>query len=94
MYRIFAVAVALAAAPALAQGPLGNAPINGPKTRVMTLGSVHLSGHESWTPAMLEPLLAKLAAFQPTIITHEGLSGEQCSALKTFPDATGIAYSQ
>ena len=60
----------------------------------MTLGSVHLSEHESWTPAMLEPLLNKLSAYAPKIITHEGLSGEQCAALKAFPHTTGEAYSQ
>ena len=94
MIRIFAAVALLIAAPVSAQGPLGAVPIGGPRTKVMTLGSVHLSEHESWTPAMLEPLLAKLAAFKPTIITHEGLSGEQCAALKMFPDATGPAYRQ
>jgi hypothetical protein len=94
MIRMLAAAFGLIAAPVAAQGPLGKVPIKGPATRVMTLGSVHLSEFEHWTPAMLEPLLAKLAAFKPAIITHEGLSGDQCAALKMRPDVTGTAYSQ
>ena len=94
MFRVIIALAAMIAAPAMAQGPLGSAPINGPKTRVMTLGSMHLSEHSTWTPAMLEPLLAKLTAFAPAIITIEGLSGQQCAALKLFPEVTGGAYSQ
>ena len=60
----------------------------------MTLGSVHLSAFESWNPAMLEPLLVKLAAFSPGVITIEGISGEQCAALKATADSTGSAYSE
>ena len=33
---------------------------------------------------MLAPLLDKLAAFKPDIITHEGVSGEQCDTLKRY----------
>ena len=94
MIRILAALAAAIAAPAAAQGPLGSVPIAGPRTQVMTLGSMHLSEHAAWTPEMLEPLLAKLAAFAPAVITIEGLSGQQCAALKLFPDATGQAYSQ
>lgn len=63
----------------------------GPPTEVLTLGTAHLS--QMKTPpsaAMLAPLLNRLAAFRPTIITHEGISGEQCDTLKryaaTYPD--------
>ncbi len=94
MFRMLAAVAALIAAPAVAQGPLGDAPISGPKSRVMTLGTMHLSEHAGWTPAMLEPLLARLTAFAPALITIEGLSGQQCAALKLFPDVTGQAYSQ
>ncbi|GAA4721100.1 hypothetical protein H9L13_09670 [Sphingomonas lutea] len=94
MFRIVAALATLVAAPAMAQGPLGSVPINGPKTQVMTLGSMHLSEHAGWSPAMLEPLLAKLSAFAPDVVTIEGLSGQQCAALKLFPDVTGRAYSQ
>lgn len=57
----------------------------GVPTQVLTLGSSHLS--ELPTPPtreMLAPLIDKLAAFKPDIITHEGISGEQCDVLKRF----------
>lgn len=51
----------------------------GPRTKVATLGSIHIGElGATFDPVTLEPLLNKLAAFNPTIITHEGLSGEQC----------------
>lgn len=57
--------------------------VTGPKTQVATLGSIHLSELGSaFDPATLAPLLTKLATFNPTIITHEGLSGEQCELLQ------------
>jgi hypothetical protein len=34
------------------------------------------------TPETLDPLLDKLAKFNPTIITYEGLSGEQCELVQ------------
>ena len=92
-YRLLALVAAIAASPVAAQGPLASAPIAGPPTQVMTLGSMHLSEHKHWTPAMLEPLLGKLAAYKPSIITYEGVSGEQCAAMGLFPDATGPATS-
>jgi hypothetical protein len=57
--------------------------IAGPTTKVAVLGSTHLSQLSgTFDPTTLEPLLAKLAAFNPTIITHEGLSGEQCELVQ------------
>lgn len=57
----------------------------GPPTQVLTLGSPHLSQIDvTATPEMLAPLLDKLAAFKPDVITHEGISGEQCDTLKRF----------
>jgi hypothetical protein len=57
----------------------------GPPTQVLTLGSAHLGQMETpITPAMLSPLLDKLAAFNPDIITHEGLSGEQCDVVNKY----------
>ena len=63
----------------------------GPPTDVLTLGTAHLSQMKTApSAAMLAPLLDRLAAFRPTIITHEGISGEQCDMLKryvtTYPD--------
>ena len=49
----------------------------GPPTQVLTIGSTHLGQIKTVvTPEMLVPLLDKLAAYKPEIITHEGRSGE------------------
>lgn len=64
--------------------------LNGPATQMLSLGSPHLS---EWpvkvTPELLAPLLDKLARFAPQVITHEGISGEQCDLLRrhaaTYP---------
>lgn len=58
---------------------------DGPPTQVLTIGSTHLGQIKTAvTPEMLVPLLGKLATFKPDIITHEGLSGEQCDTLKRY----------
>ncbi|PAX07279.1 DUF5694 domain-containing protein [Sphingomonas lenta] len=60
--------------------------VAGQPTEVMVLGTPHLSGlPETFTPAALEPLLDRLAAWQPTVITIEAISGEQCDALRRYP---------
>lgn len=57
----------------------------GAPTQVLTIGSAHLAQlPKPVTEEMLEPLLVKLAAFKPDIITHERLSGEQCDMLKRY----------
>ena len=57
----------------------------GPPTQVLTIGSTHLGQIKvAVTPEMLTPLLDKLAAFKPDIITHEGISGEQCDMLERY----------
>lgn len=57
----------------------------GPATQVLTIGSAHLSQLETpITPQIMAPLMNKLAAFNPTIITHEGLSGEQCDIVNQY----------
>ena len=57
----------------------------GPPTQVLTLGSAHLGQMGGpVTPQMLAPLLDKLAAFKPDIITYEGMSGEQCDVLERY----------
>lgn len=56
--------------------------VAGPATRVLVLGTPHLNGAPaSFKPAYLEPLLTRLAAFQPSVITIEALSGVQCDLL-------------
>ncbi len=64
----------------------------GPPTQILTLGSTHLGQEKvTITAQMLEPLLDKLAAFKPTIITQEGVSGEQCDLLLRFaPSYPGV----
>ena len=81
--------------PAAAQTPATNPgawknQLRGPATQVLTLGSPHLSQLPvKVTADMLAPLLDKLARFAPQIITHEGISGEQCDLLRrhvaTYP---------
>ena len=63
----------------------------GPRTQVLVLGSVHLSqgGPETFDPAALEPVLQRLAAYKPEVITIEGLSGETCEVMRHR-----IAYKQ
>ncbi|HEU4664125.1 MAG TPA: DUF5694 domain-containing protein [Dokdonella sp.] len=57
----------------------------GPRAQVLVLGSVHLSGMKALDPASLEPVLERLAAFRPDVITIENLSGEQCDLLARHP---------
>jgi hypothetical protein len=58
---------------------------DGPPTQVMTIGSTHIGQMKvAVTPDMLAPVLDKLAAFKPDIITHDGLSGEQCDPLNVY----------
>ena len=72
------------AAPALAQQPFDprayRRHLVGEPTQVLVLGTPHLSGTpEGWDGAVLEPLLARLAAFRPNVITLETLSGRTAS---------------
>jgi hypothetical protein len=54
----------------------------GEPTRVLVLGSPHLSGApEDFDPAVLEPILDRLARFRPEIIAVEALSGKSIDAL-------------
>jgi Family of unknown function (DUF5694) len=58
----------------------------GPATQVLTIGSAHLVLlAKPVTAEMLAPVLDRLAAWKPDIITHEGISGEQCETLKQYP---------
>jgi hypothetical protein len=62
----------------------------GQPTQVLVLGSPHLSGTpEGWDPAVLDPLLARLAAFRPDVITIEALSGQAFSALWQYRSIYG-----
>jgi hypothetical protein len=57
----------------------------GPPTQILTLGSAHLAQLKGpVTSELLAPLLDRLAAWKPDIITHEGISGEQCDQLERY----------
>ena len=61
-------------------------PPAGARNEVLVLGTTHLSSlAETPSPAMLAPLLDRLAAWRPTAIATEDLSGLQCDALRRFP---------
>lgn len=72
--------------------PLGKG-VAGPKTDVMVLGTAHISGMpESFKPEQLAPLLDRLAAWKPDIVTIEGVSGPDCDMLIRYaPLAPGAA---
>lgn len=77
--------VCAAAPPAVDLSPYGRE-IAGPRTQVMVLGSTHLSSmSEDFRAERLEPLLARLQAYAPTIITIEGVSGEDCDLMRRHP---------
>ncbi|OQP82650.1 hypothetical protein IA54_020120 [Xanthomonas phaseoli pv. syngonii LMG 9055] len=59
-----------------------------PRTQVLVLGSVHLSQlpkGSDISAARLQPLIDRLAAYRPTIITIENLSGETCDLMRRHP---------
>jgi Family of unknown function (DUF5694) len=79
-----AVGVAQAETPAFDPRSWKGAHLGSP-TQVLTIGSTHIGQLDKpVTPEMLAPLLDKLEAFRPEIITHEGLSGEQCDLVKRY----------
>jgi hypothetical protein len=60
----------------------------GPPTQVLTLGTVHLRGAPAgFEPASLQPVIDRLAAFRPDLITIEHIPGEQCEAVARLPTA-------
>lgn len=61
------------------------ADIPGGPTQVLVLGTLHLGQTpKTFKADWLEPLLGRLQAWGPQVITIEGLSGEACAALKTY----------
>ena len=60
-------------------------PPTGAPNEVLVLGSPHLSGlPDTFRPELLEPLLDRLAAWRPTAISTENLSGLQCDSLRRY----------
>ncbi len=61
-------------------------PARGPTNEVLVLGSSHLSQlPKHFDPAGLQPVLERLAAWQPQAIAIEALSGAQCDYLRRYP---------
>ncbi|TYT26430.1 hypothetical protein FZO89_09265 [Luteimonas viscosa] len=93
MHRSLLPALLLAVAPAgtaLAQStpaPTSAAPFSGEPTRVLVLGTVHLAQGEpgDLAPGALEPLLQRLEAFAPQVITIEAMPGETCDLMARHP---------
>lgn len=53
--------------------------VAGPRSQVLVLGSVHLGDMpKGFREEALEPVIERLAAFKPEIITIEQLPGEEC----------------
>jgi hypothetical protein len=74
------------AAPGLAQAQVDLSALDkdmpAPRAQVLVLGSMHLSQMpDSFDPESLQPLLDRLHAFKPDIITIEAISGEGCDLL-------------
>lgn len=96
-HRILSSVVALAAAavaglasaqdyrPDFHPDQLKGPPAGAPNT-VLVLGTAHLSGlPETFDLSLLAPLMDKLAAWAPTAIATEDLSGLQCDSLRRYP---------
>ncbi|MDZ7868003.1 MAG: DUF5694 domain-containing protein [Rheinheimera sp.] len=67
--------------------------MTGTRSQILVLGTVHLSELPAgFDPQKLEPLLARLAAFKPDIITIEALSGEECDLAQRHPAKYGLDY--
>ena len=84
MKRVGLILAAMASAAGAQTAPLiGPWPVDDP-TQVLVLGSPHLSGIEHLKQDWMAPLLDRLAAWGPRIITIEGLSGPECFLLRRY----------
>ena len=62
------------------------APATATPNDVLVLGTPHLSGFpDSFRAEALAPLLDRLAAWRPTAVAIENLSGLQCDSLRRYP---------
>ncbi len=87
--------IILAALPLTAQADLKtlDRDMAGPRAQVLVLGTVHLRGMPaSFKPSSLDPVLDRLAAFKPQIITIETESGEECDLAARHPAKYGADY--
>ena len=82
------VAPAAAAAeptPAASAVEFADAAVREPHTQVLVLGTAHLSALPKGTdPALFGPVVDKLAAWKPDMITIEAIGGAQCDYLRAF----------
>lgn len=61
-------------------------PVTGLPNEVLVLGTPHLSElPDTFSADVLDPLLDRLAAWRPTAIATEDLSGLQCDTLRRYP---------
>lgn len=61
-------------------------PASGPVNEVLVLGSAHLSQlPKGFKPENLQPVLERLAAWRPQLISIEALSGPQCDFVRRYP---------
>ncbi|WP_369039060.1 DUF5694 domain-containing protein [Stenotrophomonas maltophilia] len=61
-------------------------PPAGRANEVLVLGTMHLSGlPDTFQPALLEPLLQRLARWRPEAIATEDVSGVQCDFMRRHP---------
>lgn len=95
MFKRFAIAVSLFAfcAAAFARGAIDLTTLDhdmtGQRAQVMVLGTVHLGEMKEFDAAALSPVIDKLAAFKPQIITIEAIPGEMCDLMARNPTVYG-----
>lgn len=82
MFEKLGLLMLAVAVPVSAQPLPPSTSIAGERTRMLTLGNVHLSEVPAITAPMLDPLLERLARFRPQVITVESMGGEQCEMLR------------
>lgn len=64
--------------------------LHGQPAQVLVLGTMHLSGmHEGFKRESIDPLMDRLAAFRPDVITIEAISGEGCDLMARHPTVYG-----
>jgi len=66
--------------------------MSGTPTRVLVLGTVHLSQAKDFKATSLDGLIDKLARFEPQVITIEAIGGEQCDMAARNPTIYGDDY--
>ena len=62
----------------------------GSRAQVLVLGSVHLSQlPDSFKAESLQPVIDRLLAFKPDVVTIEAIAGEQCDLARRHPAVYG-----